>query len=111
MWSFSLAEERDLDMKILRYYLWSKPEHILEQLPEDTRKSVQYSSVIVAFQPPWVLSKQDIKEFAKCCSFPSFIEPGNAFPTPLNSTHRLWAKVFDLCVTKNTPCCIHLWSV
>ncbi|KAJ3883433.1 hypothetical protein F5051DRAFT_435091 [Lentinula edodes] len=103
IWSFSLAEEGDLDQAIFRYYLWSLPNHIMERMTEDARKSVQYSSVIVAFQPPWILSMQDIKEFAKCRSFPPFREPGNAFPTPLNSTHRIWAKLWDLCVRRNTP--------
>ncbi|KIK59898.1 hypothetical protein GYMLUDRAFT_44383 [Collybiopsis luxurians FD-317 M1] len=103
VWSFSLVEERDLDRKILRSYLWTVPEYVMEGLAEDDRKSIQYSSVIVAFQPPWVLSKQDIKEFANCRAFPPFRKPGNAFPTPLNSTHRIWAKIFDMCVAKNTP--------
>ncbi|KAJ4495558.1 hypothetical protein C8R41DRAFT_762543 [Lentinula lateritia] len=103
IWSFSLAEEGDLDQAIFRYYLWSLPNHIMERMTEDARKSVQYSSVIVAFQPPWILSMQDIKEFAKCRSFSPFREPGNAFPTPLNSTHRIWAKLWDLCVRRNTP--------
>ncbi|KAJ3998183.1 hypothetical protein F5050DRAFT_1806143 [Lentinula boryana] len=102
-WGFSLADETDFDRTIFQYYLWTVPEYILEGLDENRRKSVEYSSVVVAFQPPWVLSAQDIKEFAKCRSFPPFRESGNAFPTPLDSTHRLWAKLWDLCVRRNTP--------
>ncbi|KAF5391435.1 hypothetical protein D9757_001914 [Collybiopsis confluens] len=102
-WSFELMEERDLDRKILRYYMWTVPEDVIERVSEEHRRSIQKSSVVVAFQPPWVLSTQDIKEFASCSSFPPFIQPGNAYPTQLNSTHRLWAKIFDLCVTRNTP--------
>ncbi|KAJ4487985.1 hypothetical protein J3R30DRAFT_3654361 [Lentinula aciculospora] len=103
LWSFSLADEADLDRKIFRYYLWSVPNYILEDMTEEARRSVQYSSVVLAFQPPWILSRQDMKEFSKCRSFPPFREPGNAFPTPLNSTHRIWAKLWDLCVKRNTP--------
>ncbi|KAE9387498.1 hypothetical protein BT96DRAFT_484276 [Gymnopus androsaceus JB14] len=103
LWNFSLADEGDVDRKIFQYYMWSIPGHVLDGLQEERRKAVQYSSVVVAFQPPWILSLQDIKEFAKCRSFPPFRERGNAFPTPLNSTHRLWAKLWDLCVSKNTP--------
>ncbi|KAF9069660.1 hypothetical protein BDP27DRAFT_1222193 [Rhodocollybia butyracea] len=102
-WSFSLADDREVDRKIFQYYMWSLPDRTLERLDENSRRAAQYASVVVAFQPPWILSMQDIKEFAKCRSFPPFREPGNAFPSRLNSTHRLWAKLWDLCVSKNTP--------
>lgn len=95
LWSFSLADEGDIDRKIFQYYMWSIPGHVMDALEEDHKKPIQYSSVVVAFQPPWILSLQDIKEFAKCRSvrlyhnfgvfefnfffqFPPFREPGHA---------------------------------
>ncbi|KAJ3817340.1 hypothetical protein F5880DRAFT_1626345 [Lentinula raphanica] len=113
--TFTLADDRDDDRPIFQHYLWSIPEHILEGLPEENRRQVQFSSVIVAFQPPWVLSTQDIKEFSKCRSFPPFIEPGHAVSFSFFKIPESFAKyelicsfrhrsiLWDLCVRKNTP--------
>ncbi|KAJ7632591.1 hypothetical protein FB45DRAFT_508821 [Roridomyces roridus] len=101
-WAFVLSDENDEDRKLFQYFMWTLPlseeETTQERLVEVGRRSV-----VVAFQPPWILSEQDIKEFAECRSFPPFRVPGNAFPTPLESKERLWAKIWDTCVSRNTP--------
>ncbi|KAJ7940665.1 hypothetical protein B0H13DRAFT_2226032 [Mycena leptocephala] len=101
-WGFILGDENDSDRKIFQYFMWtlSAPDEAMApaRLAEIGRRSV-----VVAFQPPWILSEQDIKEFSQCRSFPPFRVPGNAFPTELESKERLWAKIWDACVAKNTP--------
>ncbi|KAF7363420.1 Microtubule associated protein [Mycena sanguinolenta] len=101
-WGFFLCDENDQDRKLFQYFMWSLPP------PEDglapqTGNDIGRKSIVVAFQPPWILSEQDLKEFSKCQSFPPFRIPGNAFPTPLESKERLWGKIWDTCVSRNTP--------
>ncbi|KAJ6502575.1 hypothetical protein C8R45DRAFT_1092404 [Mycena sanguinolenta] len=91
-WGFFLCDENDQDRKLFQYFMWSLPS------PEDgvapqTGNDIGRKSIVVAFQPPWILSEQDLKEFSKCQSFPPFRIPGNAYPTPLESKERLWGKV------------------
>ncbi|KAJ7155992.1 hypothetical protein C8R43DRAFT_1087364 [Mycena crocata] len=101
-WGFVLNDENDSDRKIFQYFLWSLPQFDADTTPA-MHAEIGRKSVVVAFQPPWILSEQDIKEFSQCRSFPPFRVPGNAFPTPLESKERLWAKIWDACVSKNTP--------
>ena len=53
-------------------------------------------SVIVAYQPPWILSEADIREFANCEDFPPFTQLGFFRPLKLNACHRNWAKVREI---------------
>ncbi|KAJ6547537.1 hypothetical protein B0H19DRAFT_1166187 [Mycena capillaripes] len=101
-WGFVLCDENDSDRKIFQYFMWSLPTPD-EGIAPARLAEIGRKSVVVAFQPPWILSAQDIKEFSQCHSFPPFCGPGNAFPTPLESKDRLWAKIWDTCVAKNTP--------
>ncbi|KAJ7658722.1 hypothetical protein DFH06DRAFT_1327289 [Mycena polygramma] len=95
-WEFRLCDDDDNDRKMFQYFMWSGP------VPhEGMALDIDHKSVLVAFQPPWILSEQDIKEFSQCRSFPPFRVPGNAFPTRLESKERLWAKIWDACVAKD----------
>ncbi|KAJ7109350.1 hypothetical protein C8R44DRAFT_284984 [Mycena epipterygia] len=100
-WGFILNDENDSDRKIFQYFMWSLSPQ--EEMTPARVAEIGRKSVVVAFQPPWILSEQDIKEFSQCRSFPPFRVPGNAFPTPLESKERLWAKIWDACVARNTP--------
>jgi hypothetical protein len=66
-WGFILGDENDSDRKIFQYFMWtlSAPDEAMApaRLAEIGRRSV-----VVAFQPPWILSEQDIKEFSQCRS-------------------------------------------
>ncbi|KAJ7449782.1 hypothetical protein FB451DRAFT_737367 [Mycena latifolia] len=101
-WGFILNDENDSDRKIFQYFMWSLAP-LDEEMTPARLAEIGRKSVVVAFQPPWILSEQDIKEFSQCRSFPPFRVPGNAFPTPLESKERLWAKIWDACVARNTP--------
>ncbi|KAJ7709933.1 hypothetical protein B0H17DRAFT_1191069 [Mycena rosella] len=101
-WGFILSDENDSDRKIFQYFMWTLSP-LDEQMPPARLAEIGHKSVVVAFQPPWILSEQDIREFSQCRSFPPFRVPGNAFPTLLESKERLWAKIWDACVARNTP--------
>ncbi|KAF8628442.1 hypothetical protein AX15_003958 [Amanita polypyramis BW_CC] len=104
-WSFSLQDSTDKDRDIFRYFTWNYQAHphTLEEVYGITRRDIGRYSVVLAFQPPWVLSYQDLKEFSGCRSFPPYLLPGNAFPTSFESKDRLWAKLWDICVDRQTP--------
>ncbi|KAF9500892.1 hypothetical protein BDN71DRAFT_946872 [Pleurotus eryngii] len=67
----------------------------------DEAFEVGYHSVLVAYQPPWILSPQDMKEFASCRSMPPFRREGEPDFRPLQSSERLWAKLWDTCAAKH----------
>ncbi|KAJ7219247.1 hypothetical protein GGX14DRAFT_435292 [Mycena pura] len=102
-WAFDLKFESDSDGKIFQHFMWTLSLDDDENVSQAQREEIGRKSIVVAFQPPWILSSADIHEFAKCRSFPPFLGPGNAFPTPLDSKERLWAKIWDTCVATNTP--------
>ncbi|KAK7050968.1 hypothetical protein VNI00_005080 [Paramarasmius palmivorus] len=105
-WEFRLCSEASSarDREHFQHFLWSLPSEILETLQQPGLAQAQRKSVVVALQPPWVLSPQDIKQFASCQSFPQHRLPGHMFTiNPLKSEERLWAKLWDLCVTQGTP--------
>ncbi|KAF9451052.1 hypothetical protein P691DRAFT_663990 [Macrolepiota fuliginosa MF-IS2] len=92
-WKFMLNQAYDLDQNIFEYFLWTRTP------PGDNRRS---AALVVAYQPPWILSHADFAEFAKCSSLPPFIAPGHIYPSELQSKHRIWAKLWDTCVQHNT---------
>ena len=56
-WRFNLGNDCDGDEHIFRYFTWST-----------TGLDSAMNSAVIAFQPPWILSEQDIKEFSECRS-------------------------------------------
>ncbi|KAJ7658776.1 hypothetical protein DFH06DRAFT_1131068 [Mycena polygramma] len=93
-WEFRLCDDDDNDRKMFQYFMWSGP------VPhEGMALDIDHKSVLVAFQPPWILSEQDIKEFSQCRSFPPFRVPGNAFPTRFGEQGAI---IWDAWVAKNT---------
>ncbi|KAG5715243.1 hypothetical protein E4T56_gene3027 [Termitomyces sp. T112] len=96
-YSFNMLNDpQDLDKALFRVASWSKKR-------ADTNE-FSMTRLVVAFQPPWILSNKDIQMFQRCTSFPPFRQMGNAFPLSDNlvSHHRLWAKVYDLCIKQQT---------
>lgn len=66
-WGFTLNDENDQDRKLFQNFIWTlrNPE---STGPQATMKRIGMRSVVVAFQPPWILSEQDLKEFSECRS-------------------------------------------
>ncbi|KAF7304857.1 Microtubule associated protein [Mycena kentingensis (nom. inval.)] len=107
-WSFDLKDDDEIDAKIFQYFMWTTRAADEDGLVDDMQghpsaAEIGKKSVVVAFQPPWILSEADIQEFSKTRSFPPYVAAGNAYPTDLESKERLWAKLWDTCVSNNTP--------
>ncbi|KAJ7154040.1 hypothetical protein C8R46DRAFT_1118525 [Mycena filopes] len=98
-WTFSLVDRPgDKDRKVYQEFLWSYLGPGKPTVFTPTGDIPRYP-LVVAFQPPWILSTQDMLEFSACRGFPRF-DPSN--PPALESKERLWAKVWDTCVTHKT---------
>ncbi|KAG5221656.1 Microtubule associated protein [Salix suchowensis] len=67
-WGFHPGNNNDGDKELFDYFLWTKNSFSPEEAFE-----VGYHSVLVAYQPPWILSPQDMKEFASCRSVCQFV--------------------------------------
>ncbi|KAJ7138226.1 hypothetical protein C8R44DRAFT_695354 [Mycena epipterygia] len=100
-WNFSLVDDAEnSDRKVFQHFIWSysgpgKPT-VFTPLGNIPRHPL-----VIAFQPPWILSAQDILEFSECRTFPPF-SINNRSTSTLEATERLWAKVWDTCVTCKT---------
>ncbi|KAL0946926.1 hypothetical protein HGRIS_013087 [Hohenbuehelia grisea] len=96
-WGFVQNDSSDRDKRIFEYFMWTNT-----AVEIDDAKRYGDRSVLIAYQPPWVLSRQDMKEFASSKAMPPFRAEGHFYPTPLQSNERLWAKIWDTCVEKDT---------
>ncbi|KAJ8072475.1 hypothetical protein AAF712_011227 [Marasmius tenuissimus] len=106
-WRFYTPEDRfqPEDTNLFQHFLWGLPADDFDNLSltEHTlAETARQKQLVVAYQPPWILSPTDLKEFTTRRSFPTFRAPGHAFPTELESSERVWARLWDLCLTRNT---------
>jgi len=58
-WKFKQQEGFDVDRKIFGYFTWTKTQRY------DTGSQ---NAVVLAYQPPWILSQTDFEDFIKCGS-------------------------------------------
>ncbi|KAG9226335.1 hypothetical protein CCMSSC00406_0003214 [Pleurotus cornucopiae] len=82
-WGFHPGHNNDDDKELFDYFLWTKNSFSPEEAFE-----VGYHSVLVAYQPPWILSPQDMKEFASCrsvCQCRPFVEKENPVSDPFKA--------------------------
>lgn len=63
-WRFILQDEDEIDDHILKYYMWTS-----DDFP---KTSISEQSVVLVVQPPWILSAEDLDEFAGCRTVSSF---------------------------------------
>ncbi|KDR81585.1 hypothetical protein GALMADRAFT_239626 [Galerina marginata CBS 339.88] len=68
------------DNSLFRYIRWQPP--------------FERGSLVVAYQTPFTLNEQDLREFIECTSFPDFDMVTN---NKLEAKYRLWAKIWDAC--------------
>ncbi|TFK42607.1 hypothetical protein BDQ12DRAFT_676485 [Crucibulum laeve] len=94
-WSFQWNDTSEPDSHIFQHFTWTPSESYDPAL-------AQTRSVVVAVQPPWILSDMDFKQFARCKTFPPCRASGTAFSTPLQSHHRVWAKLWDTCAIQDS---------
>ncbi|KXN82092.1 hypothetical protein AN958_03250 [Leucoagaricus sp. SymC.cos] len=94
LWRFQLHQGFDIDQTIFDYFLWTRTQRSDEE-PQNR--------LVVAYQPPWILTQADFEEFVRCApKLPPHVTPGHAYPPDLLSKHRVWAKLWDICVQNNT---------
>jgi hypothetical protein len=60
-WRFETDNQEDVDADIFDYCLWTLPNSDPTPDPE-----IQKRGVVIAFQPPWILSTKDIEAFVNC---------------------------------------------
>jgi hypothetical protein len=63
-WACQMDEAQSSDQDILRYFTWSAPS------PDSSSRAVnsRQASVVIVYQPPWILSTEDITRFMLCDS-------------------------------------------
>ncbi|KAG9314384.1 hypothetical protein JVU11DRAFT_5181 [Chiua virens] len=89
-WGFVSETQQHYDDNIFKEFYFTRKE-----CPQTAE--IASNSVLVACQPPWVLSNEDMWQFTELKSLPA----GN---TRLRGKERLWCKLWDLCVRKQ---CFH----
>ncbi|KAJ6453873.1 hypothetical protein C8R47DRAFT_242587 [Mycena vitilis] len=100
-WNFSLVDgDENRDRKVYQHFLWSYSGAGRPTIFTPLGNISRYP-LVVAFQPPWILSEQDMIEFSECRTFPRF-STTNGRLAGLEARERLWAKVWDTCVTNKT---------
>ncbi|KAF9005627.1 hypothetical protein BDQ17DRAFT_1469825 [Cyathus striatus] len=100
-WSFQHDNKWEVDSDIFSHFTWELRDPVLLR-DAHIKREAKKKSVVIAVQPPWILSQMDMKQFSNCKSFPPCHVAGNAFPVALDSKHRVWAKIWDLCVQKES---------
>jgi hypothetical protein len=88
------------DEDIFRYFLWKSDSHE----PGETNPR----TLLVAVQPPWIASLQDLDSFVNLGRFPSHARTS----APLVGKERMWAKVSSCmtCMTVILFFTIQLWD-
>lgn len=56
-WKFHLNQAYDIDQNIFDYFLWGRT-------PQGNDEP--QNALVVAYQPPWILSQADFEEFVRC---------------------------------------------
>jgi hypothetical protein len=75
-WHWSLTLDiTTMDRDIFQYFTWTlqADPQVLAQADDAVKRNIGRFSVVLAFQPPWILSYQDLKEFSDCRSVCYFL--------------------------------------
>jgi len=88
-----VAQNGDMDDAHFKYYAWE----LATCVPSTSGRK---ATAIVMAMPPWTLTPTDLRSFATPTEFPLFSEAGRA---RLNDDQRIWGKLYDICVAKESP--------
>ncbi|KAJ6537786.1 hypothetical protein B0H19DRAFT_1180897 [Mycena capillaripes] len=100
-WAFLLVDDTESrDRKVYQHFLWSYS-GVEKPTVFTPLGNISRYPLVVVFQPPWILSAQDMLEFSQCRAFPH-LSIANGRSAALEARERLWAKVWDTCVTSKT---------
>ncbi|KAJ7147802.1 hypothetical protein C8R43DRAFT_889477 [Mycena crocata] len=100
-WNFILVDDAEnTDRKVIQHFHWSYSGEGKPTVSTPLGDVPRYP-LVIAFQPPWILSPQDMLEFCESRAFPRFsINDGRL--AALETNERLWAKIWDSCVASKT---------
>ncbi|KAJ3540920.1 hypothetical protein NMY22_g4102 [Coprinellus aureogranulatus] len=102
-WTFSrdTLVHSEPDSHMFTTYTWAmSPDCLAGNTPSQRRQreAALKKRMLIAVQPPWVLTERDLEKFSDSRNFPAFMAPGAPFPESLDEArHRVWAKVWDAC--------------
>ncbi|TEB35898.1 hypothetical protein FA13DRAFT_1810551 [Coprinellus micaceus] len=99
-WSFQPGspDDPEPDSHLFATYTWAMNLGRVTRSRERERRGLNEKRMLVAVQPPWILTERDLHAFADSRTFPPFMYPGDEFPECLDEAKdRLWAKVWDSC--------------
>ncbi|KAI0054043.1 hypothetical protein FA95DRAFT_1507578 [Auriscalpium vulgare] len=89
-WRYNARHKGDADEDLVKIVTW--------ETVVANRHDPRTIGAVIFIQPLWVLADRDMKSFLACTSFPSFDQTRE-----LNSSERLWAKIYDSCIARHTP--------
>ncbi|KAG1750016.1 uncharacterized protein EDB91DRAFT_1110942 [Suillus paluster] len=88
-WGFVALDDHGCDDDIFKKFYWTD---VNQDHPD-----IYDASVVVACQPPWIMSDEIMWQFTQLNSLPE------GTTHPLRGKERLWGKLWDTCVHKQTP--------
>lgn len=87
-WGFVTLDDHGCDDDNFKKFHWTD---VNQDHPD-----IHDLSVIVACQPPWIMSDESMRQFTQLKSLPEGTRP-------LRGRERLWGKLWDTCVHNQTP--------
>ena len=81
----------DNDSGLFRYFLWEEAMQEGGELEDGSGESSV--KLIVAYQPPWILSPRDFEQIAGFNKIPMYNSELDNAQAPYKSAHRVWGKV------------------
>ncbi|PAV23708.1 hypothetical protein PNOK_0077600 [Pyrrhoderma noxium] len=85
----------DNDSGLFRYFLWEEAMQEGGELEDGSGESSV--KLIVAYQPPWILSPRDFDQIAGFNKIPMYNSELENAQAPYKSAHRVWGKLADIC--------------
>ncbi|KAL0948399.1 hypothetical protein HGRIS_010981 [Hohenbuehelia grisea] len=97
-WRFIEREDTDSNSKIFNYFVWDSLTAHFGDVHGGPRP------LLLACQPPWVLSPRDMTDFVECKWDPYSSTISDAYRAPGaadNTSQKVWAKLWDACTRED----------
>ncbi|KAG2120911.1 uncharacterized protein F5147DRAFT_12930 [Suillus discolor] len=88
-WGFAMLDDHGCDEENFKTFHWTD---VNQDHPD-----IHDLSVVVACQPPWIMSDEFMRQFTQLRSLPEGTK------RPLRGKERLWGKLWDTCAHNQTP--------
>ncbi|KAI5124549.1 hypothetical protein M0805_003071 [Coniferiporia weirii] len=90
---------RDCDHNIFQYFMWERVVGAAGTSGLDDKPI----KLILAYQPPWIMSPRDFDQFVSERIIPSYDSCQGSNQKRFNSAHKVWGKLFDICKRNDCP--------